>query len=52
MDSEPAQKNGRRRSIAPSRPPATGPRMKPRPNIAPSMPKRLARWSGGVMSET
>jgi hypothetical protein len=26
--------------------------MKPRPNIAPSMPKRLARSSGGVMSAT
>ena len=38
--SAPATKNGSCRSMAPSRPPITGPRMKPRPNIAPSRPKR------------
>ena len=51
-DSPPATKNGRWMLMAPSSPPITGPRTKPMPNIAPSMPKRRARSCGGVMSAT
>src|SRR5438309_10209892 len=47
-----AAQNGARRSIAPRRPPIAGPTMNPIPNAAPSMPKRAARFSGGVTSAT
>ena len=39
-------------SVPPSRPPITGPSMKPRPKAAPIMPSPLARFSGVVTSAT
>jgi hypothetical protein len=42
--------NGRRGSSPPRRPPIAGPTMKPKPKAMPTMPKALARPSGGVTS--
>jgi len=47
-----AAKKGTRGPRPPSKPPITGPTIKPMPQAAPFKPKYLARWSGGMMSAT
>ena len=47
-----AAKNGTREPYCPSRPPTTGPTMKPMPQAAPFMPKNFARSACGTRSAT
>src|SRR2546428_612840 len=47
-----AAQNGSRTPNAPTTPPTAGPRMKPMPQAAPTIPKAAARRSAGVTSAT